>query len=177
MNHNMARFLVLLARRFHRVFPMLGWINAFRSGLLRSELKSCGVSVDIMMPSVIENPQLVILGDRVRIAPFLHVWGGGGVEIGSNVLIASHVVITSESHDPKSPLFIDSHVKAPVKIGDNVWIGAHAIILPGVTVGSGAVIGAGALVREDVPPRAVVGGVPAKVIRFIKPDEGGISNS
>lgn len=173
----MARFLILFARRIHRAFPLFDYCNAFRSGLLRSRLKSCGVSVDIMMPSVIENPDLVVLGNRVRIAPFLHIWGGGGVEIGSNVLIASHVVITSESHEPESPLFIDSHVKAPVKIGDNVWIGSHAIILHGVTVGNGAIIGAGALVREDVPPRAVVGGVPAKVIRFVKPDEGRISIS
>jgi acetyltransferase-like isoleucine patch superfamily enzyme len=56
-------------------------------------------------------------------------------------------------------------VYAPVRIGDDVWIGARAVILPGVTVGDHAVIGAGAVVREDVPAWAIVAGVPAKVIR------------
>ena len=144
---------------------MFCWIDQFRAGLLRAELKSCGQSVDLMWPAVIENPHQVSIGNRVRIAPYFHVWGGGGVEIGSDVLIATHVAITSETHDPDASRFAESHLKSPVKIGDNVWIGAHAVILPGVTIGSGAVIAAGAVVRGDVPPRAIFGGVPAKLIR------------
>ena len=57
---------------------------------------------------------------------------------------------------------------APVKIGNNVWIGAHATILAGVTVGDNAVVAAGAVVTKDVPANAVVGGVPAKIIKTIK---------
>ena len=55
----------------------------------------------------------------------------------------------------------------PVIIGKNVWIGDHATLLPGVTVGDGAIIAAGAVVTKDVPPRAIVAGVPAKVIRTV----------
>ena len=55
---------------------------------------------------------------------------------------------------------------APVKIGNKVWIGAHATILPGVTIGNGAVVGAGAVVTKDVPENAVVAGVPAKIIKI-----------
>ncbi len=55
----------------------------------------------------------------------------------------------------------------PVTIGKNVWIGDHATILPGVTIGDGAVVAAGAVVTKDVPPRTVVAGVPAKIIRTI----------
>lgn len=58
----------------------------------------------------------------------------------------------------------------PVKIGKNVWVGAHATILPGVTVGDNAVIAAGAVVTKDVPAFAVVGGVPAKIIKNISED-------
>jgi acetyltransferase-like isoleucine patch superfamily enzyme len=53
---------------------------------------------------------------------------------------------------------------SPVEIGEDVWIGAHAVVLPGVRIGSGAVVGAGAVVNRDVPPNTIVGGVPARVI-------------
>ena len=56
---------------------------------------------------------------------------------------------------------------APIRVGNDVWIGANATVLPGVTVGDGAVIAAGAVVTRDVPPMTVVGGVPAKIIKHI----------
>ena len=59
----------------------------------------------------------------------------------------------------------------PIKIGNDVWIGANAVILDGVAIGDGAIIGAGAVVNKDVPPYAIVGGVPAKIIRYRFSDE------
>ena len=59
----------------------------------------------------------------------------------------------------------------PVKIGDDVWIGRRVIILPGVTIGDGCIIGAGAVITKDIPPYSVVVGVPAKVVRRRKDDE------
>jgi acetyltransferase-like isoleucine patch superfamily enzyme len=83
------------------------------------------------------------------------------VTIGDDTLIASHVAITSLTHDPRADLYSASQQSRPIVIGRNVWIGTHAVILPGVTIGDGAIIGAGAVVTRDVAPRAVVVGVPA----------------
>ena len=91
----------------------------------------------------------------------------GGIEIGDKVLIGQQVVIATINHDSKAEnranMLADS-----VKIGNGVWIGAHATILPGVTIGDGAVIAAGAVVTKDVPENVVVGGVPAKIIKELK---------
>ncbi len=85
------------------------------------------------------------------------------VEIGEDVAIARDVIIRdTDSHK----IVAENHkVTAPVKIGNHVWIGTRAIIMKGVTVGDGAVIAAGAVVTKDVPPKTIVAGVPAKVIR------------
>ena len=91
------------------------------------------------------------------------------VRIGARCLIGNYTNILDNSyHD------IVDHLKTPrsrpVIIGDDVWIGSHAIILPGVSIGDGACIGAGAVVRESVPPRAIVIGNPAQIVSFVDAD-------
>lgn len=86
----------------------------------------------------------------------------GGLVIGENVSISNGVSLITGAHDMNDPQF--SNVLKPIVIGDRVWIGTNATILAGVTVGEGAVICAGALVRSDVRPYAVVDGVPGKVV-------------
>ena len=87
------------------------------------------------------------------------------VFIGDNVMIGPNTLITTVGH-PLSPMGRRQHlgVAEPVRIGNDVWIGQNAVILPGVTIGDDCVIGACALVTKDVPSGSVVGGVPAKVI-------------
>ncbi len=92
------------------------------------------------------------------------------VNIGKNCLISPCVYITDHNHSTKTgkPMFRQPCKSAPVEIGDDVWIGANSVILPGVTIGRGAVVAAGAVVNKDVPPLAIVGGVPASIIRYRK---------
>ena len=107
----------------------------------------------------------------------------GGIEIGNDVLVGPHASIASSDHDYRqldSPMASMDHVMAPVRIHDDVWIGAHAVITGGVEIGSGAVVAAGAVVTEDVPPFAIAAGVPARQIgdrRTIAASDGSAENS
>ncbi len=92
----------------------------------------------------------------------------GKVRFGDGVRIASHASIVGFNHgfdDPNVPIHAQKHYSHGIVVEDDVWIGANAVILDGVTVGKGAVIAAGAVVSKDVPPLAIVAGVPAKVVR------------
>lgn len=133
-------------------------------------LASIGRGTQIHPFVVIHAPEKVAIGSRVSIAGFVHIWAGGEVRIGNDVLIASHTVITSQSHDVNAQIYNRTNVMKPVVIEDNVWIGAGAIILPGVRIGSGAVIGAGSVVTKDVPPRTLMVGVPARALRTLRTD-------
>ncbi len=137
------------------------WLNERRIATLKGRFAACGEQVSIQLPVVINNADHLRIGDRVSINAFVHIWALGGVTIGDDTLIASHVAITSLTHDPHAELFSASSQARPVVIGRNVWIGTHAVILPGVTIGDGAIIGAGAVVIRDVAPKSMVVGVPA----------------
>jgi len=132
---------------------------------LTQKLGSCGTDVEVRYPVTIEQPECVHVGNRVSIVAYTHIWGAGGVTIGNGVAIATHVAITSVTHDYTQEDWFSSTIFKPVVIEDNVWIGSNAVILPGVTVGEGAVIGAGAVVTRNVAPRSIVAGVPAREIR------------
>ena len=90
------------------------------------------------------------------------------IGIGSHVQIANNVVIIDHNHDYRNK---NGFVSKPVSIGDNVWIGANAVILPGVSIGKFAVIAAGCVVTKDVPEYAIVAGVPGKIMNYYKNDE------
>lgn len=94
----------------------------------------------------------------------------GGIEIGDDCLIGQQVVIATLNHD-LTPSKRKDMLPKPVKIGKNVWVGAHATILPGVTVGDNAVIAAGAVVNKDVAQGTVVAGVPARKIKDIPQED------
>ena len=111
----------------------------------------------------------VTIGDQTRIG--IHCTVIGPVCIGNNVNLAQGITVTALNHNFKDATKrIDEQgiSTKPVVISDDVWIGANAVILPGVTIGRHVVVAAGAVVTKDVPDNCVVGGVPAKVIKEIR---------
>jgi acetyltransferase-like isoleucine patch superfamily enzyme len=105
---------------------------------------------------------------RVWLGPYTVIYGHGGVGIGEQTLISMHCTILSSNHaiPALGTLIRDvSDELLPTKIGRDVWIGANAVILGGVTIGDGAVVAAGAVVTKDVEAGAIVAGVPARLLR------------
>ena len=147
--------------------------NAYRTAeelrALFSEL--IGQQVDekfaLFPPFYADYGQNITVGKNVFINSGCCFQDQGGIEIGDNTLIGQQVVLATLNHDflPENRANMSP---APIKIGKDVWIGAHATILSGVTIGNGAIVAAGAVVTKDVPANTVVGGVPAKIIKEVK---------
>ncbi len=108
----------------------------------------------------IRSPRKLKIGANSSIGHKATLDARGGLEIGENVNFSSEVMIWTAQHDYRDPQF--GTVFKPVKIEDYAWLGPRCIILPGVTVGKGAVVAAGAVVSNDVESYTVVGGVPAQ---------------
>ena len=111
----------------------------------------------------------ILIQKDCYIGDYFSVLAGADVIIGSNTLIASFVMITSENHsiNPVCGVRYGNQplVGKPVIVGKNCWIGEKVVILPGVNIGDWSVIGAGAVVTKDIPPYSIVVGNPARVIR------------
>jgi len=141
--------------------------SSFPSHVLRRAAhRSAGVKMGsgstIHMGATFYDPSHITIGDDTIIGERSVLDGRDVLKIGNHVAIASEVMIYNSQHDVHDESF--KAVTKPVHIEDYVFIGPRAIILPGVTVGRGAIVAAGAVVAKDVPAYAVVGGVPAKVI-------------
>ncbi len=120
--------------------------------------------VAIMSPVQIDFPKQIEYKGKCFINHSFTAMSIGGIEIGDGTQIGPHVTIVTDNHDLDNRYVLRCKT---VKIGKNVWIGAGASIMPGVTVGDNAVIAGGAVVIKDVPDNAVVGGNPAKVIKML----------
>lgn len=117
----------------------------------------------------------VTIGNNCHFGRACHITAIGEISIGNNLLTGQYVIISDNAHGESTAdqLFIPPVerrlvTKGPVRIGNNVWIGDRVAILSGVTIGDGAIIGSNAVVTHDVPAGAVVGGVPARVLKMIK---------
>jgi acetyltransferase-like isoleucine patch superfamily enzyme len=109
------------------------------------------------------------IGQRNSVNPYCVIYGHGGLTTGMYVRIAAHTVIIPANHIYKDPNIIIAKqglTKKGINIEDDVWIGTGSRILDGINIGHGTVVGAGAVVTKDVPPMAVVAGVPAKIIKM-----------
>lgn len=127
---------------------------------------AAGVKIDsgshIHMGAQFFNPSGVTIGKGTIVGQNAFLDGRDKLEIGNHVAIASDVMIYNSEHDINSEDF--RAIVAPVEIGDHVFIGPRAIILPGVKIGKGAIIAAGAVVTKDVDEFTIVGGIPAQKI-------------
>jgi acetyltransferase-like isoleucine patch superfamily enzyme len=115
------------------------------------------------------------VGDRCVIGRGSHIVAHHSIEIGADVFTGPYVYITDQNHsyaDVEVPVGRQWPVNSSVRIGAGAWLGTGAIVLPGSVIGRNAVVGAGAVVRGKVPDYAVVGGVPAKVLREYVPGAG-----
>ncbi|MDF2116076.1 DapH/DapD/GlmU-related protein [Roseiarcaceae bacterium H3SJ34-1] len=144
---------------------VVSWIPSrkLRHTYLRIWMGSFGAGAGVQRGCQVLNGRKIHLGDRA-IINFGCLFDGRiyEVRIGNDVSIGPEAAILTLGHDPQSPDFADRG--GPVIIGDRVWIGYRAIVLPGVEIGEGAVIGAGSVVTRNVPAFAIVAGSPAKVI-------------
>lgn len=146
-----------------------------------------GRNVQFQENVIIQQPEGVSIGDNVLFYCGVYVHGGTGdiiigsnthfaphcvlygpLEVGNNCAVAAHVVFASVGHskEPVDVPFVELPVVArKIVVEDNVWIGANAVIIQGVRIGTGSIIGACAVVTRDVEPYSVMGGVPARLIR------------
>jgi galactoside O-acetyltransferase len=108
----------------------------------------------------------IVIGSKTHFAPYAVLYGP--LEIGSKCAFAAHVVLASIGHTydlPDVPFVNLPARKKKIVVEDNVWVGANAVIIQGVRIGTGSIIDAGAVVTHDVEPYSVMGGVPARLIR------------
>lgn len=134
----------------------------FRKFFYRLAGIKIGRGSTIHMKARFYDPRNIEIGEDTIIGEGAVLDGRDKLFIGNHVDIATEVMIYNSEHNINDETFVATN--APVKIEDYVFIGPRVTILAGVTVGKGAIIGAGAVVTKDVPPFAIVGGVPAKII-------------
>lgn len=139
-----------------------------RNYFFENSVKQCGGKLYILPNSIISYPYRVTIGYNVFINRGVNITARAEITIGDNALIGPNVVINSGMHNyEKTNILIrdQGHRIQPICIGNDVWIGACAVIMPGVSIGDGSVIGAGSVVTKSIPPYSVAAGVPAKVIK------------
>lgn len=150
-------FVLIFFRPF--AWPLFRY---YRSAVLRLWGAKVGKRCAVASSAKIWAPWNLTLGDYVAIGPRAELYDVAPITMGSNITISQDAYLCTASHDIsylKKPL-----VFKPITLADSTWVAAKAIILPGVTIGEGAVVAAGAVVTKDVEPWTVVGGNPARFI-------------
>lgn len=130
-------------------------------------LKKLGKRILVYPNVYLTHAYGLCVGDFFSINNGAHIDARGGITIGDYVMIGPYAVLFSSTHQYKAldaPMTTHDHEMAPLTIGNDVWIGAHAFISGGVRIGNGVVVAAGAVVTKDVPDYKIVAGCPARII-------------
>jgi acetyltransferase-like isoleucine patch superfamily enzyme len=154
-------------RAWAHVFRLVNYYN-YAHVTPRRRL-TLGPEARISPNSEFSNPERISAGRRLRLGTRCTLWAGhatGRIVIGDDVMFGPEVMVTAASYrfNDGQPVTAQAMDEADVVIGDDVWIGARAIILPGARIGAGAIIAAGAVVRGEIPAMAIAAGVPARVV-------------
>jgi maltose O-acetyltransferase len=144
------------------------------AGVRMRLLRSQGITIGhraIVLPECRFYTRDVIIGRHAFVNRRVIFEGRGRVTIGSHVHVAigAHLITTTHEVATTGTSRAGVQVTAPIVIEDGAWVGANAVILPGVTIGAAAIVAAGSIVRDDVAPNCVVGGVPSRVLRILDP--------
>ena len=126
-------------------------------------------TLNVIPPFNTDFGKNIHIGQRVFINSGCKMQDQGGIYIGNDVLIGHNACLLTLNHEMEPENRADMHPK-PIHIEDKAWLGSNVTVLPGVTIGEGAIVAAGAVVTKDVESNTIVGGVPAKYIRDIKMD-------
>lgn len=165
--HELAQEALRLTARLNSGYRTPEEIRAIMSELTGKHIDE---SFSMFPPFYTDCGKNLTIGKHVFFNSGCRFQDQGGITIGDGALIGHNVVLATINH-AFSPEHRGDNIPAPIAIGKNVWIGANATVLPGVTIGDGAIVAAGAVVTKDVPEKAVVGGVPAKVMKMLIPEE------
>ena len=134
---------------------------------VKGMVDKCGKNVNIEHGAFLASGKGIEIGNNSGIG--LNCRVAGPLTIGDDVMMAPGVMIFTQNHETKDlsiPMRLQTAPKKKVTIGNDVWLGANALIMPGVTIGDGVIVAAGAVVTKNVEPYAVVGGNPARVIKY-----------
>ena len=164
-----------LRAEIERAWEILGRLNALPPGdfdamqALLEELTGHALdpSVRVLPPFHTDGGSRLRFGRNVFVNHGCTAMDSGGIDIGDDVMLGPNVQLISSGHPLDPATRRRAITTAPIRIGRGVWIAAGATVLQGVTVGDDAVVAAGAVVTRDVPPRTLVAGVPARVVRAL----------
>ena len=161
--YGVAKHLPPSTRSSTRIFRYI------RKFVCRNLFDKCGTNINVEAGANFGTGRGIEIGNKSSIGVRAQI--RGPLSIGDNVMMGPEVVILTSNHRfDRLDITMDRQgsIIKPVKIGNDVWIGQRVMIMPGVKIGNGVIIAAGAVVTKDIPDYAVVGGVPAKVLKYRK---------
>lgn len=138
-------------------------LHAWRALVLRAWGAKLGARVHVYPDAKIWAPWQLTMADDACLGDGAEAYNVASITLGERAIVSQGAFLCTASHDHRDPAFPLTH--APIRLDARAWVAARAIVLPGITIGEGAVVGAGSVVTRDVPAGCVVAGNPARVVR------------